>query len=139
MFLAYTRIVDFHFPLLVANMAQHSLVATFVLKLYSLHLMRIYHFFVLVMKYTILVPHVYHGFKTYNYDTFQPDMYPSSSFQNLKKLKRSVSGALGRNKTDVAVSSLDENWLLSRSVPNLLNNSYPHRWSDTSPSSGDQV
>lgn len=71
-------------------------------------------------------------------DKIPSEIFPSSSFQNLKKLKRSVSGALGRNKEVAAVSSLDENWLLSRSVPNLFHNSYANRWSDTSPSSGDQ-
>lgn len=61
------------------------------------------------------------------------------SFQSLKKLKRSVSGALGRKECNSL--PLDNNWVLSRSVPNSLNNGNMslQRWSSSSPSSPDQV
>ncbi|XP_075216856.1 uncharacterized protein LOC142322085 isoform X2 [Lycorma delicatula] len=77
------------------------------------------------------------------------------SFQSLKKLKRSMSGALGRstgggssggtanstNKENNSGLPLDGNWVLSRSVPNSLNNGHNNlqRWaSNSSPSSPDQ-
>uniref|UniRef100_A0A1B6BXV3 Uncharacterized protein n=1 Tax=Clastoptera arizonana TaxID=38151 RepID=A0A1B6BXV3_9HEMI len=64
------------------------------------------------------------------------------SFHSLKKLKRSMSGALGRNSSPKESTSLplDGNWVLSRSVPNSLNNGNTslQRWSSSSPSSPDQ-
>ncbi|XP_054278564.1 nascent polypeptide-associated complex subunit alpha, muscle-specific form-like [Macrosteles quadrilineatus] len=64
------------------------------------------------------------------------------SFQSLKKLKRSMSGALalsrcGTKETGASSLPLDNNWVLSRSVPNSLNTSL-QRWSSSSPSSPDQ-
>ncbi|KAG8312552.1 hypothetical protein J6590_020474 [Homalodisca vitripennis] len=66
------------------------------------------------------------------------------SFQSLKKLKRSMSGALGRGVgggvKETTSLPLDNNWVLSRSVPNSLNNGNAslQRWSSSSPSSPDQ-
>lgn len=54
-----------------------------------------------------------------------------------------MSGALGRTNVPKENSSLplDGNWVLSRSVPNSLNNGNIslQRWSSSSPSSPDQV
>nr|CAD7263431.1 unnamed protein product [Timema shepardi] len=45
------------------------------------------------------------------------------SFNSLKKLKRTMSGAFKRREED-ADAPLDENWVLSRSVPNSLHTSH---------------
>lgn len=60
------------------------------------------------------------------------DSHQPSSLHSLKKLRRSVSGAFGRSVNSNNLShdsNLNENWVLSRSVPSSLN----HRWSDSSP------
>lgn len=67
-----------------------------------------------------------------------------ASFNSLKKLRRSVSGVLGAALGGVAVGSpargepLDENWVLSRSVPNSLNLEATWGAPTSSPSSPDQ-
>lgn len=74
-------------------------------------------------------------------EKMRPEGLQLDSFQSLKKLRRSMSGALGRsNGKESSSPPLDGNWVLSRSVPNSLNNGHVslHRWSNSSPSSPDQ-
>lgn len=67
-----------------------------------------------------------------------------ATFNSLKKLRRSVSGVLGAALGGVAVGNptkgepLDENWVLSRSVPNSLNLEATWGVPTSSPSSPDQ-
>ncbi|XP_072159861.1 uncharacterized protein [Bemisia tabaci] len=66
------------------------------------------------------------------------DSHQPSSLHSLKKLRRSVSGAFGRSVNSNNLShdsNLNENWVLSRSVPSSLN----HRWSDSSPENEDDL
>lgn len=72
----------------------------------------------------------------------QREVHPS--FNSLKKLHRSVSGVLGAALGGVSAGSptrgepLDENWLLSRSVPNSLHLEATWGPGTSSPSSPDQ-